>query len=208
LLDERALLAHAIHLRDEDYQAAAAAGSALIHNPESNANNGVGRLDVSEIAGFGSLVGLGTDGMSSAVLRALRFAFLTHRGARCDPSAGFELLPLLLTNNVRVARRFFPEPLLGELAVDAPADLIVVDSVPPTSISAENVFGHLVYGASEAAVRHTVARGRVLLENFRHTTLDPVRLAARAREVAPELWQRFHSLGWGTSFLGLEGDAR
>lgn len=208
LLDEGALLAHAIHLRDEDYQAAAAAGSALIHNPESNANNGVGRLDVSAASEFGCLVGLGTDGMSSAVLRALRFAFLTHRGARRDPSSGFELLPRLLANNVRVARRFFPEPLLGELAVDAPADVIVVDSAPPTPVSSENLFGHLVYGASEGPVRHTVARGRVLLEDFGHTTLDPVELAARAREVAPDLWQRFHSLGWGTSFLGLEGDAR
>ena len=206
LLDERALLAHAIHLEDGDYEAAAAAGSALIHNPESNANNGVGRLDVSEAAGFGCVVGLGTDGMSSAVLRALRFAFLTHRGARRDPSSGFELLPELLTNNVRVARRFFPEPLLGELAVGAPADVTVVDSVPPTPVSTENLFGHLAYGASEAAVRHTVARGRVLLEDFRHTTLDPARLAARAREVAPDLWRRFHSLSWGTSFLGPEGD--
>jgi putative selenium metabolism protein SsnA len=202
LLDGDALLAHAIHLEDRDYERAAAAGSTLIHNPESNANNGVGRLDASEAARSGCLVGLGTDGMSSSVLRALRFAFLTHRGAMRDPASGFELLPDLLTNNVRVARRFFSEPLLGELSAGAPADVIAVDCVPPTPISPENLFGHLAYGASEAIVRHTVARGRVLLEDFTHTTLDPGQLAARAREAAPALWQRFHSLDWGTSFLG------
>jgi putative selenium metabolism protein SsnA len=204
LLDERALLAHAIHLEEADYERASQAGAILIHNPESNANNGVGRLNVPQTAALGCTIGLGTDGMSSSMLRALRFAFLTHRGATCDPSSGFEALPGLLANNAAVARRFFPEPLLGELVEGAPADLILVDSQPPTPISEGNLFGHLVYGSSEAPVRHTVARGRVLLEDFRHTTLDPGELAARARELAPPLWKRFHALEWNTPYLGPE----
>ena len=202
LLDERALLAHAIHLEQADYERAAEADAILIHNPESNANNGVGRLNVPRIAALGCTIGLGTDGMSSSMLRALRFAFLTHRGATGDPSSGFEALPGLLANNAAVAQRFFPEPLLGQLMEGAPADVIAVDSAPPTPISEENLFGHLVYGSSESPVRHTVARGRVLLEDFRHTTLDPEELAARARELAPPLWKRFHALEWNTPYLG------
>ncbi len=204
LLDERALLAHAIHLAEADYERAAEADATLIHNPESNANNGVGRLNVPRTAALGCTIGLGTDGMSSSMLRALRFAFLTHRGATCDPSSGFEVLPGLLAKNAAVARRFFPEPLLGELVKGAPADVISVDSQPPTPISEENLFGHLVYGSSEAPVRHTVARGRVLLEDFRHTTLDPGELSARARELTPPLWTRFHALRWNTPYLGPE----
>ena len=69
-------------------------------------------------------------------------------------------------------------------------------------MAGDNWFGHLVYGVSEASVRHTVARGRVLLEDHRHTTLDPVTLAAEARDVTPALWQRFHSLEWNTPYLG------
>ena len=101
-----------------------------------------------------------------------------------------------------VARRFFDEPLLGELAGGAPADIIAVDSAPPTPLSEENFFGHLVYGASEAPVRHTVARGRVVLHDFQHTSLDPLELAEEARSVAPALWERFHALDWGTPYLG------
>ena len=88
------------------------------------------------------------------------------------------------------------EPLLGELVPGAPADICVVDSPPPTPIGPENLFGHLVYGASEAPVRHTIARGRILLEDFRHTTLDPLEIAREApasrRSV---LWERFRELG-------------
>lgn len=202
LLDDRCLLAHGIHLEPDEYVNLARNNAVLIHNPESNANNAVGRLDVMEAANHGCLVGLGTDGMSSAMLRALRTAFLMHRAGRGDPSSGFKALPDLLFNNAKVARRFFDEPLLGELAQGAPADLIVVDAPPPTPIGPENLFSCLVYGISEAPVRHTVARGRLLLEDFRHRTLDPNQLAARARQLTPALWERFGALKSGTNFLG------
>jgi putative selenium metabolism protein SsnA len=205
LLDERALLAHGIHLSPEDYAHIAEAGGTIVHNPESNANNGVGRLDVLPVAHSGCTVGLGTDGMSSAMLRALRFAFLVLRGEERDPTLGFERLPSLLAANVEVAGRFLDEPLLGELAPGAPADVIAVDAAPPTPLGRDNVFGHLLYGASEAPVRHTVARGKVLLESFRHTTLDVGELTGLARELSPRLWERFHSLQWGTPFLGQPG---
>ncbi len=202
LLDERCLLAHGIHLHADDYHAIAEHKAVLIHNPESNANNGVGRLDTVGAASHGCLIGLGTDGMSSAVLRALRFAFLIQRAARRDADTGFEVLPDLLFNNARVARRFLDEPLLGELVPEAPADIIVVDAPTPTQLTPDNLFGHLVYGVSDAPIRHTIARGQLLLKDHRHTTLDPEAIAGRAREVAPVLWKRFHALGWGTRFLG------
>jgi len=202
LLDERSLLAHGIHLEAQDYVRIAKRRAVLIHNPESNANNGVGQLDVANAAAQGCRLGLGTDGMSSGVLRAVRAAFLTQRGGRRDPGAGFKALPELLGNNAKVARRFFDEPLLGELAPNAPADIIAIDAPCATPIEPENVFAHLVYGASEAPVRHTVARGRFLLRDFCHQTLDPAGLAARARELTPALWQRFRALKWGTPFRG------
>ena len=202
LLDDRCLLAHGIHLEPKDYIDIARHGAVLVHNPESNANNGVGHLDTVNAGRLGCLVGIGTDGMSSAMLRALRMAFLAQRAVHRDPRSGFEVLPDLLYNNARVARRFFDEPLLGELAPSAPADIIVIDAPTPTPIRPENLFAHLVYGASEAPVRHTIARGRVLLEDFCHKTMDPIEVAARARELAPALWQRFGALKWGTSFLG------
>ncbi len=195
LLDDRALLVHGVHLTSEGRAVVARNQSVLIHCPESNANNGVGRLDVERAAAAGCTVALGTDGMSSAMLRSLRFAFLIQRGGREDPTVGFAAHPRILQNNVAVARRFFDEPLLGELAPGAPADICVVDCPPPTPLTDDNLFGHLVYGAAEAPVRHTIARGDFLLEDFRHTTLDPQAIAEIARTEAPGLWERFHGIG-------------
>ena len=202
LLDDRALLAHAIHVDDDDYRLAAEAGATLIHNPESNANNGVGRLDLPRAAGHGCAIGLGTDGMSSSVLRALRAAFLGLRGGSEDPRLGFEVVPRLLATNAKVAARFLDEPQLGHLVPGAPADVIAVDSPPPTPVDSDNWFGHLAYGISEAPVRHTVSRGRAVLEDFRPTGLDAEALAAEARAAAPRLWKRFRALDWNTPYLG------
>nr|MCU0235244.1 amidohydrolase family protein [Thermoanaerobaculales bacterium] len=144
LLDERTLLIHGVHLTSEGRAAIARSGAVLVHCPESNAHNAVGRLDPELAARAGCTVGLGTDGMSSSMLRALRFAFLAQRGGAGDPTAGFAVHPKLLHANAVVARRFFDEPLLGELAPGAPADICVVDCPPPTPIAADNLFAHLV----------------------------------------------------------------
>ncbi len=202
LLDHRSLLAHGIHLDSEDYDTIARHDAVVVHNPESNANNGVGQLDTTRVGARGCLVGLGTDGMSSSMLRAARAAFLAHRMVLRNPDAGFEVIPHLLGNNVRVARRFYDEPELGVLVPGAPADVIVVDTAPPTPLSEDNLFSHLIYGAAESPVRHTVARGQFLLENFAHTTVDPEAVALHARELAPALWQRFSQTPWGTRFIG------
>lgn len=195
LLDQRALLVHGVHLTSEGRAMVARHGAVLVHCPESNANNAVGRLDAERAAKDGCTVGLGTDGMSAAMLRALRFAFLTQRAGSRDPSAGFGLHPQLLETNAAVARRFFRQPGYGELCAGAPADICVIDCPPPTPVDGENLFAHLVYGAAESPVRHTVAHGRLLLEDFQHTTLDVEGITTQARLAAADLWQRVRRLG-------------
>jgi putative selenium metabolism protein SsnA len=194
LLDDRALLAHGVHLTADDLDQVAAARAVLIHNPESNANNGVGRLDVVAAARAGCRLGLGTDGMGSSMLGALRFAFLAQRAALRDARIGFEVHPGLLAATSRAAGHYLGEPLLGELGAGAPADIAVIDAPPPTPISPESIFGHLVYGAAGARVRHTIARGRILMRDFELLTLDPEKVASEAREIATRVWERFRAL--------------
>jgi len=195
LIDDRTLAVHCIHLGSDDRRRLAERGAIVIHNPESNANNGVGRLDLEGAAADGCRLGLGTDGMSSAMLGSLRAAFLGLRGGRRDPRLGFSVVPDLLAVNAEVAGRFLDQPLLGRLRPGAPADLCVLDTAPPTTVTPENLFAHLVYGCACSPVRHTIARGRILMEDHRLTTLDPEAIARDALDATPALWERFHSLG-------------
>ncbi|MEN8164995.1 MAG: amidohydrolase family protein [Acidobacteriota bacterium] len=198
LLDGHALLAHGVHLDPHDVSKIAESGATLIHNPESNSNNAVGRLDLEAALSLGCTVGLGTDGMSSAMLRSLRAAFLGRRAGTADPSTGFDSVSGLLAANARRAAQCFGEPLFGQLQTGAPADVIVIDGPPPTPVTPANTLGHMLYGASESVVRHTVARGRVLLKDFSHTTLDVGGIADQARAATPALWERFKELDPGS----------
>ena len=194
LLDRYSLLAHGVHLGLDDYSRVASSGATLIHNPESNANNAVGHLDLGTVLKLGCSVGLGTDGMSSTMFRSLRAAFLGVRAGTGDPTSGFDSTSGLLDTNARHAAGVFGEPLLGRLEAGAPADVIVVDGPPPTPVDPNNAFGHVLYGASESIVRHTIARGRVLLKDFRHQTMDVSALAGEAHAATPALWNRFEKL--------------
>jgi putative selenium metabolism protein SsnA len=195
LLDERTLAIHGVHLGSDDRKLLGRRGAVLVHCPESNANNGVGRLDLDDAAADGCLIGLGTDGMGSSMLGALRAAFLGVRAGRRDPRRGFTVVPELLAVNAELAGRLLDEPLLGRIEPGAPADLCVLDQAPPTPVTAANLFAHLVYGGAATPVRHTVARGRLLLEDGRLTSLDPAAIGGEARRATPALWSRFRELG-------------
>ena len=194
LLGPDALLAHGVHLTPKELERVAGSGATLVHNPESNAHNGVGRLDLLAASEAGCRLGLGTDGMSSNLLRSLRAAFLGLRDAQRDPSSGFEVIPGLLRGNAEFAQRAFSEPLLGQLVPGAPADIAVVDAPSPTPVGTGNAFGHLVYAASEAPVRHTIARGRILMKDFELLSIDLQSVAAEARRLAPRVWSRFREI--------------
>ncbi|MFA7330381.1 MAG: amidohydrolase family protein [Candidatus Delongbacteria bacterium] len=207
LLGAAAWIAHGTHLDEAGLDLLARRGALLVHNPESNANNQVGRLDLRAVRRAGVDVALGTDGMSSCLLSALRCAFLLHRQGAGDPAGGWQDCAGLLDGARARLARLFGQPAYGQLVAGAPADLIVLDvpaALPPT---AANLTAQLVFGQVPPRVRHTVARGRRLVDNFEACGLDPHRLAAEIRPVREALWRRFHQLGAGTPYLGAEPGA-
>jgi len=186
----QSIFVHCVHIDDAEMDIVASTGTTVVHNPESNMNNAVGVTRLFDLLKRGVLVGLGTDGMSSDMLASMRCAYLLHRLANHDPRVGFMEAPqLLLGNNAEIVRRQFGIQL-GELAVGLPADLAILDYCPPTPLSEANFLGHLIFGMVDATVDTTVCRGRILMQGKKVLALDEERVAARSRELAPEVWKR------------------
>ena len=192
LLGERSVLAHGVHLDRAEIELLAATGTALVHNPQSNMNNAVGVADVPAMAAAGVLVGLGTDAMTVDMREELRAAVWSQHLARRDPSVGFmEAVQALTVGNPRIASRLWPLGV-GELAEGAAADLVLLDYRPPTPLDEGTLAGHLVFGMSLARVTATVVAGRVLMaDGVVEIELDPDEVAARGRDRARRLWERF-----------------
>lgn len=186
----KSLFVHGVHLDDAELDILKTTDSILVHNPESNMNNAVGVPRVLEMIRRGVLVGLGTDGMASAMIASARAAYLLQRDALGDPRVGFvEACDMLLKNNRAICERQFPEKR-GMLAPGCLADVIVVDYEPPTPMTPQTFCGHLLFGLNYARVDTTVCRGRVLMEGGKLTGLDEKELCAKGAERAEKLWRR------------------
>lgn len=157
-------------------------------------NNAVGVTPLFQLLKRNVLVGLGTDGMASDMLSQMRCAYLLHRLANRDPRVAFMEAPqLLLKNNADIVERQFGIRL-GEIAEGRPADLAIMDYQPPTQLSEANFLGHLIFGLTDATVDTTVCKGRILMQGKKIMSMDEERIAARSRELAPQMWQRLAAL--------------
>ena len=202
LLGDRSWIAHGVHLDRAELGLLAERGALLLHNPESNANNQVGRLALGAARAAGVRVALGTDGMSPCVLSAVRSAFLLHRAGEPDTEAGWKEITGLLDGARDSLAALFQQPGYGRLEPGAPADIVVLDPAPAEAVGHASLAAHLVFGMSPPRVRHTIARGAFLLRDFEPVRQDAAKLAREAEPVRGALWDRFRRLAPGTPYLG------
>lgn len=193
ILTERSILAHAVHVNAAEMAKIAEAGSWVTHQPRSNMNNGVGVAEVESMLSLGIPVCLGNDGFSNAMWEEWKTAYLLHKVWHRDPRRmGADVLASIAAhNNAALAQQFFPGAPVGVLEEGARADLIVVDYKPPTPVNADNLPWHIVFGFQGSMVSSTMVDGKWLMRDRQLLTLDEDAIAARARELAAAVWERY-----------------
>jgi cytosine/adenosine deaminase-related metal-dependent hydrolase len=192
ILGPKSLAGHCVHADSADMDILARTGTFVAHNPQSNLNNAVGIASVVEMAERGVRVGLGTDAMTVNMLEEVRVGLFAQHLRQDNPSCGFmELANALFVRNPELASQLWGTPI-GRLEEGACADVILLDYHAPTPLDDATVLGHLIFGISQATVDTTICGGRILMEGRRlKIDVDETALAARSRELAKCLWERF-----------------
>jgi putative selenium metabolism protein SsnA len=195
VLGTQTLSAHCVHVNDGEIALLAQTGAKVSHQPRSNMNNAVGTAAVQTMLDAGVCVGLGNDGFSNNMFSEMKAAYLVHKSAAGDPRAmpGDAVMRMAYANNARIASLFWPHPL-GELTPGAYADIILLDYFPYTPLTAGNLPWQIAFGADGSHVTTTIVGGRVLMRDRKLLTLDEEAIAAKAREIAPRIWQRFEEI--------------
>jgi putative selenium metabolism protein SsnA len=195
ILGPNSIVAHAIHIDGKEAGILADSGTWVTHQPRSNMNNAVGAADVESLLRMGVPVCLGTDGFQHTMWEEWKTAYLLHKVWNHDPRRmnGMDVAQMGVYNNAALAGRFFPEAVLGELSVGAHADLIFVDYHGHTPLTVGNLPWHIIFGFHESMVTTTIVAGKVLMRDRKILTLDEVEIAAHAREIAPQVWERYSS---------------
>ncbi len=191
VLGERTIAAHCIHVDAYEMDCLRATRTKVAHQPRSNMNNAVGVADVLGMMRRGICVGLGNDGFSNNMFAEMKTAYFVHKLHKKDPRVmgADQVMQMAFTNNARIAELFFPKPI-GELSIGAYADIIILDYVPTTPLTADNLPWHIIFGVDGSHVSTTIAAGKVLMKDRVLLTLDEEAICAKAREHAGRLWRR------------------
>ncbi len=195
VLGAKTIAAHCVHLDAGEIEVMRRTKTNVSHQPRSNMNNAVGVADVLGMMRRGVNVGLGNDGFSNNMFAEMKTAYLLHKSHRRDPRVlgADQVLQMAYANNAQIAQVFW-KPRVGELAVGAYADIVLLDYVPYTPLTAGNFPWQLIFGIDGTHVTHTICAGKVLMKDRELLTLDEEAIAAKAQEAAKRVWKRVQAM--------------
>ncbi|MCP3902538.1 MAG: amidohydrolase family protein [Planctomycetes bacterium] len=170
------ILAHCLHIDDDERRLIRESKAWVVHNTQSNQNNATGWFHP---RGLGDRVFIGTDGMHSGVLSATRAMYLEGRQVS-------GLAPL---DAYRRMRRVHDYLQANAIPGDGENNLVVLDYPTPTPVTSENWPAHVVYGLASRHVHTVVSDGRVIADVDGVRNVDEEQVLAEARTQAQRLWK-------------------
>ncbi len=190
LLTSNTLLAHGVHLRDDEIELLAERGSTIVHCPESNLKLGSGVARVPDLLSAGVSVGLGTDGAASNndldMWGEMHTTALLHKGVREDPTVlpARDVLHMATSGS---AQALDLEEAIGSLEVGKLADVILLDTDSLHATPIYDFYSHLVYSVNKHDVRTVLINGRLVMRDRELLTLDEAAAKARVQETKKKI---------------------
>jgi 5-methylthioadenosine/S-adenosylhomocysteine deaminase len=193
------VLAHMVHIEEEDIALLAARGVNVAHNPSSNLRLRSGIAPLAKLVCGGVRVGVGLDGHAldddQDYLRELRLAWTlgNMREADSEPLSAAQMLTLGTQNGAAMT---LPNAPLGTLEVGKLADVVLLDldalrgAWSPLGYPAQaELVDFVMHRASRSHVKHVMINGRWVLRDSVVQTVNEAEVAAALRaELAQVDW--------------------
>jgi 5-methylthioadenosine/S-adenosylhomocysteine deaminase len=190
MLSDKTVLAHCVHLSDEEIDLLAERGTVAVHCPLSNLKVASGIAPVPRMRQAGVSVTLGTDGAASGndldMWLAMRLAAVVHRGVHGDPTflPAPEVVKMVTCDT---ARALGLGDRVGSLEVGKRADIILIDLNHPHLVPLYDVYSHLVYAVGRDDVSTVLINGQLVMRNRQLLTVDEEATMAEVRAMAQQI---------------------
>lgn len=189
-LHHRFFAAHGVHLTDEEIRLFRETGATVIYNPDSNFKLGSGIAPIVKFRKAGVECALGTDGSASnndlSLFGAMDLGTKAQKVAHHDSTAMVALDALNLAT-YEGARALGLGDSIGSLEPGKRADLILIRTDHPHLMPMHSVLSQLVYACQGLEVDTVICEGRVLMDQGRFETLDPVRIYSGVERIRQKL---------------------
>ncbi len=189
VLDSRTIMAHCVHLTDDDRAMIAARGAVIVHNAQSNLKLASGFCELGKALQAGCRVILGTDGCASnnsmSMFSEMKTAALLAKAVANDPTvADASRMWQMATRDGAAAFGIDA----GEIAEGRLADAMLLDGASSLLVPGFNFTSDLVYAADSSCVDTVICDGNVLMEN--RQVPGEAEIIAEARAAAKRLTQK------------------
>ncbi|MFV8417896.1 amidohydrolase [Mycoplasma sp. Sp48II] len=189
-LTNKTVVAHGVHLTQDDIELVKQVGCSIAHNPCSNLKLSSGILPVAQLLDDGVNVCLGTDGAASNnnldMFEEMKFASLIQKGVYSDPVLlpAWETLKMATVNG---AKALHMQESLGKVEPGYLADLILVDINNINHTPKANIINSLVYSTNSKDVYTTIINGKIVYEDRVFKTADVTELINKVNDLYSNL---------------------
>ncbi len=171
----RAVLAHGVHLSDDDIELIAQNSATVVHCPASNFKLASGVARILDLQRAGVNVALGTDGPASGndidLWIAIRLAGYMQKTFAKNPAVlpAVELVRMATINGARALQL---DHMIGSLEVGKRADIVILDADSPSLTPNFDPHTTIATCVTRADVRHVIVDGDIVVRDRKCLTID------------------------------------
>ena len=186
----RSVLAHGVHLSDDDIALIASNSATVVHCPASNFKLASGVARILDLQRAGVNIALGTDGPASGndldLWIAIRLAGYMQKTVAKDPSV-LPAVDLVRMATINGAKALQLDHIIGSLEVGKRADLIVLDADSPSLTPSFEPHTTIATCVTRADVRHVLIDGQIVVRDRECLTIDCKSAISKVRALGKQV---------------------
>ena len=186
----RSVLAHGVHLSDDDIALVASNSATVVHCPASNFKLASGVARILDLQRAGVNIALGTDGPASGndldLWIAIRLAGYMQKTVAKDPSV-LPAVDLVRMATINGAKALQLDHIIGSLEVGKRADLLVLDAYSPSLTPSFEPHTTIATCVTRADVRHVLVDGQVVVRDRECLTIDRKSAISKVRALGKQV---------------------
>lgn len=191
IFNSHVILAHGVHISDDDIKVLKNVKGGISHNPISNQKLGSGIADVKKLRDNNILVGIGTDGQGSTntldMFEEMKSAAYLQKVSyeKATAISAYDVLKMATIDGAKILGL---ENEIGSLEAGKKADMIIIDLNKPHLCPIHDIYSTLVYSANGADVETVIIDGNFVMKNRNVLTVDENEVMSKCNEIVKRLF--------------------
>lgn len=197
ILDQNTILAHCIHLNDNEVKTLKTNSVRVAHCPSSNLKLGSGIANIPRYIKEGISVSLGADGAPCnnglSIFNEMRLAALIQKPIH--GSTDMDALTVFRLATIEGAKALHIEKEVGSIEAGKKADLVLLDlekADQPLLLDNEKIYSSIVYSATKENVKSVMIDGELVMDDGRCLMFDEEELVQNGKNELQQLLKRVH----------------